>query len=108
MYPLFVFDKTKFPNWAGGTSAGKKHHSNHTPNTADKNQYYTIVAASDEQTKWPPRFPDLKQTSGIKYLELIVKQSKDSNEASNKTYKLLKHCVNQSKQILEMFEAIQA
>ncbi len=48
MYPLFVFDKTKFPNWAGGTSAGKKHHSNHTPNTADKNQYYTIVAASDE------------------------------------------------------------
>jgi hypothetical protein len=49
------------------------------------------------------------KTDFTKCLELIVKQSKDSNEASQQHLEAAETlCVNQSKQILEMFEGIQA
>jgi hypothetical protein len=78
-----VFDETEFLNSAGGNPAGNKCCSNCPPNTAKK-EYATIATtASDKQTEMATRILYLA-VDFTKHLKLIVKQSNDSNELSQK------------------------
>jgi hypothetical protein len=91
--------------WAGGTPAGKKHHSTCTLNTAEKTQDYPTIStfASDEQIEMASKILSL-ETDFTKHLKLIVKQSKDSNKVSQWCLEATETLgVTQSKQILEMF-----
>jgi hypothetical protein len=78
--PHFVFNETEFPSWEGNTPTGKKWCSNHTNNNTENTQDYATVA-SDEQTEMATKILSL-ETNFTKHLELIVKQSKVSNKAS--------------------------